>query len=145
MRVAPEILLTDEGRDMLKRLSRSKRTSVRLALRARIVLLAASGWQNRDIATELDIGRVQVARRRERYAESRLRGIARDLPRGAPPARVDVARLVELATRSKPEAATHWKYAHDGYRAWHQCRQRLAALARERTQAAPRTRLQGLA
>ena len=31
-----------------------------------------------------------------------------DLPRGAPPVKVDVARLVELTTQSKPEAATHW-------------------------------------
>ncbi len=108
MRVAPEILLTDAERDELKRLSRSKRTSVRLALRARIVLLAASGWQNKAIATELAVGRVQVARWRERYAESRLMGIERDLPRGAPPAKVDVARLVALTTQSKPEAATHW-------------------------------------
>ena len=52
--------------------------------------------------------RAQVARRRERYARSRLAGIERDLPRGAPPAKVDVARLVELTTQTKPKAATHW-------------------------------------
>ena len=28
--------------------------------------------------------------------------------RGAPPVKVDVARLVALTTQSKPEAATHW-------------------------------------
>jgi transposase len=38
----------------------------------------------------------------------RLAGIERDLPRGAPPKKVDIARLVELTTQSKPEAATHW-------------------------------------
>lgn len=43
MRVAPEIVLTDEERDEFKRLVRSKLTSVRLAQRARIVLLAADG------------------------------------------------------------------------------------------------------
>ena len=73
-----------------------------------IVLLAAQGLQNKDIAEQLGVGRVQVARWRERYAESRLAGIERDLPRGAPPVKVDVARLVELTTQSKPEAATHW-------------------------------------
>ena len=108
MRVAPPLVLTDAERTELTRLVRSRRTSVRLALRAQIVLLAAAGRQNKDIATELGIGRVQVARWRERYAQSRLAGIERDLPRGAPPAKVDAARLVELTTQSQPAAATHW-------------------------------------
>jgi transposase len=81
---------------------------VRLALRARIVVLAAQGLQNIEIAARLGVGRVQVSRWRERYIESRLAGIERDLPRGAPPTTVDVARLVELTTQSTPEAATHW-------------------------------------
>ncbi len=92
----------------MTQLVRSKRTSVRLSQRARIVLLAAQGMQNEDIAVQLDIGRVQVSRWRERFAESWFAGIERDLPRGAPPVTVDVARLVELTTQSKPEAATHW-------------------------------------
>ena len=41
-------------------------------------------------------------------AQARLEGIQRDLPRGAPPVKVNVARLVELTTQSKPEAARHW-------------------------------------
>lgn len=108
MRVAPEIVLTNEEHAELSKLARSKRTSVRLAHRARIVLLAADGMQNKDIAEQLGVGRVQVSRWRERYAESRLAGIERDLPRGAPPVKVDAARLVELTTQAKPVAATHW-------------------------------------
>ena len=108
MRVAPMITLTDEERSELTLLTRSKLTSVRLSQRAQIVLLAAGGLQNKDIAQQLGIGRVQVSRWRERYAQSRLAGIERDLPRGTPPRKVDVARLVELTTQSKPEAATQW-------------------------------------
>jgi transposase len=108
MRVAPKIVLTEDERAELNRLVRSKLTSVRLAQRAQIVLLAADGMQNKEIAKQLGIGRVQVSRWRERYAQSRLAGIERDLPRGAPPVKVDVARLVELTTQSKPKAATHW-------------------------------------
>lgn len=108
MRVAPEIVLTNEEYAELTKLVRSKLTSMRLAQRARIVLLAANGMQNKDIAQHLDMGRVQVSRWRERYAHSRLAGIERDLPRGAPPAKVDIARLVELTTQTKPAAATHW-------------------------------------
>lgn len=108
MRVAAEIVLTEEERDELQAVVRSRLTSVRLALRAQIVLMASDGQQNKDIAVQLGIGRIQVSRWRQRYIESGLAGIERDLPRGAPPAKVDVARLVELTTQSKPEAATHW-------------------------------------
>ncbi|WP_236466573.1 MULTISPECIES: IS630 family transposase [Pseudomonas] len=108
MRVAVEIVLTKEERDELQAVVRSRLTSVRLALRTQIVLMASEGRQNQDIATQLGIGRVQVSRWRERYIESGLAGIERDLPRGAPPVKVDVARLVELTTQSKPEPATHW-------------------------------------
>lgn len=108
VRVAPAIVLTDEQERELNRLARSGRTSVRLAQRARIVLLAAQGLQNKDIAERLGIGRVQVARWRERYRQCGLHGIERDLPRGAPPVKVDVAKLVELTTQAAPAAATHW-------------------------------------
>lgn len=108
LRVAPVVVLSQEQEAELTRLVRSKRTSVRLAQRAHIVLLAAQGLQNKLIAEQLGIGRVQVARWRERFLESGLQGIERDLPRGAPPVKVDVAKLVELATHSTPEAATHW-------------------------------------
>ena len=108
MRVAPKITLTSEEQTELSQLVRSRLTSVRLTQRARIVLLAAEGMRNKEIAVKLGVGRVQVARWRERYAQSRLAGIERDLPRGAPPVKVDVARLVELTTQSQPKAATHW-------------------------------------
>jgi transposase len=108
VRVAPGIDLTAEQESELTKLTRSKLTSVRLAQRAQIVLLAAQGLQNKDIAEQLGIGRVQVARWRERFLESGLQGIERDLPRGAPPVKVDVAKLVKLTTQSTPEAATHW-------------------------------------
>jgi transposase len=108
MRVATEIVLTLKERSELMGLVRSRLTSVRLEQRAGIVLLAADGFQNKDIAQMLSVGRVQVSRWRKRYGQHRLSGIEHDLPRGAPPMTVDVARLIELTTQSKPEAATHW-------------------------------------
>jgi len=108
MRVATEIILTNEERAELTKLERSRLSSVRLVQRARIVLLAADGMQNKDIAQQLGVGRVQVSRWRDRYAQLRLTGIERDLPRGAPSTKVDVERLVELTTQTKPVAATHW-------------------------------------
>ena len=108
MRVAPEIIVTHEEHAELTKLACSKLSSVRLVQRAHIVLLAADGMQNKSIAQELGVGRLRVARWRECYAASRLAGIERDLPRGAPPAKVDLARRLELTTQTKPAAATHW-------------------------------------
>ena len=108
MRIATEIVLTQEEQLELSELVCSGLTSVRVAQRARIVLLALEGLQNKDIAESLGIDRGQVRRWRERYAQLRLLGMERDLPRGAPPAKVDIVRLVALTTEGKPEAATHW-------------------------------------
>ena len=58
----------------------------------RIMLLAAQGLQSNDIAAALGVGRVQVGRWRDRYAQAGLAGIEPDLPRGAPPIKVDVSK-----------------------------------------------------
>lgn len=108
VRVAPTIVLSEEEETDLVKLVRSKVMSVRLAQRARIALLAAQGMQNKDIAEEVGVGRIQVARWRGRFAKSRMAGIEQDLPRGAPPRKVDVNKLVALTTQTLPDAATHW-------------------------------------
>ena len=116
MRVAPAVELTDQQKAELTRPAHSKRTSVRLAERAQIVLLAAQGLSNKEFAEQLGLGRVQVARWRALFLASGLQGIERDLLRGAPPRKVDVAKLVELTTQTTPKAATHWST-----RRWLQC------------------------
>ena len=70
MRVAPAVELTDEQESELTRLARSETSSDRLVQRARIVSPAAQGMQNKDIADALDVGRVQVGRWRDRYAQA---------------------------------------------------------------------------
>ena len=91
MRVAPQIVLTDEQQVQLTKLVRSRRTSVRLSQRARIVLLASQGLDNKDIGQQVGLGRVAVARWRQRYLDLGLQGIEKDLPRGAPPLKIDAA------------------------------------------------------
>ena len=108
MRVAPTIVLTVEQKKELTKLSRSNTTSVRLAQRAKIVLLASSGHGNTQIAEELGVGRVQVGRWRERYARDGLPGIEQDLPRGGRTPTVDAQELVRLTTQTLPDQATHW-------------------------------------
>ena len=114
VRVAPKIVLTDEERGELKKLVRSKLTSVRLAQRARIVLLAADGMLSKDIAEQLGVGPVQVSRWRERYAQARLAGIERDLPRGAPP-QDDGRGSAGGADHAEQARSGHaLEHAHDG-------------------------------
>lgn len=96
MRIASPIILTEQERTRLETLAAAVDTPARVAQRACIILLAAEGVQNKVIAPRLGIGRAQVARWRERYAHSGLDGILHDLPRGAPPVKVDVARLAML-------------------------------------------------
>jgi transposase len=108
MRVAPTIELSPEEEQSLTRLARSNTTSVRLSRRARIVLMAAAGQSNREIALELKIGRVQVGRWRERYKEGGLAAIERDLQRSGRKPQVDAAEIVRRTTQTLPVAATHW-------------------------------------
>ena len=108
MRVAPSVVLSEDEEKVLMRLAHSGSSSVRLARRAQLVLLAAQGMPNDTIAQGLGIGRVQVGRWRQRYIEGGLAGIERDLPRAGRPPKVDADEIVRLTTQTKPQAATHW-------------------------------------
>jgi len=108
MRVASAIELDKSQRDQLVKLAHSNTTEVRLARRAGIVLLAADGLDNREIAKIMKVGRIQVGRWRERYVAGGLKAIERDLPRGGRKPKVDPAEIVRLTTQTKPQAATQW-------------------------------------
>ncbi|MBE0557897.1 MAG: IS630 family transposase, partial [Proteobacteria bacterium] len=111
MKLACSITLNETERTTLERWARGKRTPVRLVNRAKIVLLAAQGWLNKDIAVEVGVGRDTVGRWRERFSKCRLTGIEKDAPRGGrlPTVRNGAARrIIETTTRKKPENATHW-------------------------------------
>lgn len=108
MRIAPEITLNTDAKKTLEKLARSNTSSVRLARRAKIILLAAQGLDNQTIAVQLDTGRVQIGRWRQRYAEGGLAAIEKDLPRGGRKPRVDRQKIIELTTQTTPKNATHW-------------------------------------
>jgi len=111
MRVAVPIVLTPQERTTLDSWARGRRTPHRLVLRAKIVLRAAAGRRNDEIARDLATDRESVGRWRTRFAQRRLAGIARDAPRpGRPPALAPalVERIVTLTTTTTPPAATHW-------------------------------------
>ena len=111
MRVATPIELGDQQRKELARLSRSQKVAVRLAQRARIVLLAADGVQNLQIASRLGVSRCKVSRWRERYAALGLPGIEKDAPRPGRKPKLSAAKrreIVRMTLEEKPANATHW-------------------------------------
>lgn len=111
MRVATKIELTAEQQKELTLLGRSQKVSVRLAQRAKLVLLAASGLQNQDIAEHLGISRFKVARWRERFAQLGLPGIEKDAPRGGRTPKVTATKrkqIVRMTLEERPADATHW-------------------------------------
>ena len=111
MRVAAKITLETKERGHLKQLSRSRSTSVRLAERSKIVLLAATGKTNGEIAETLGMTRQKVGRWRDRYHQLGIAGIEKDAPRPGRKKEISartVSKVVKLTTRSKPKEATHW-------------------------------------
>jgi len=111
MRVAVKIAMSDEERATLVKWSKGRSTPARLVLRAKIVLAAAEGTQNKDIAAALGTTRKTVGEWRLRFVEARCRGLEKDAPRGGRPAtkRDEVAgRIIETTTQTKPVAGTHW-------------------------------------
>jgi transposase len=111
MRRAVAIKLTKDERATLNRWTRRRTASAELVARARMILLAAKGWENRAIAEELDVHRVTVAKWRNRFAEQRLAGIQSDRSGRGRPAhkRKHWARtIVEVTLHTAPTDATHW-------------------------------------
>ena len=108
MRVAPTITLTDRQRLQLQTYARGRSVAQRLVERARIILLAADGKQNLEIAEELAISRHTVARWRSRFIEQGIPGLEKDAPRPGRTPRLDAAEIVRRTTQEKPVNATHW-------------------------------------
>ena len=107
--------LTDEERRELERLVRRHTTGQQVADRARIVLLAAEGRNNSEIARELALEPDTVRLWRQRWL--RVSGVAladlpvaarlADAPRSGTPARItpeQVARIVALACEAPGES-----------------------------------------
>jgi transposase len=111
MRVAPAIELTPEARLQLEKLARRRTTPVRVAQRSRILLLAAEGFQNKQIAERMGVAPRMAALWRSRFIEHGVEGLMKDAPRpGRTPAisAAIAAQVVAQTTQSKPKGATHW-------------------------------------
>jgi transposase len=108
---AQPLHLTAEERDELKRLVSDGATPQKLALRARVVLLAADGVANMHVASRLGVSRPTVISVRERFESGGLRGLMKDRTRAPGRAPLDpsiVKKVVDATRTTTPPGATQW-------------------------------------
>ncbi len=79
-----EITLTEDEKSNLERTVRKYTSSYRDVIRAKIILLAAQGLQNKHIAARLDTSAQIVSKWRKRFFQDRLQGLQEALRRGRP-------------------------------------------------------------
>ena len=109
-RKAVVIELDEEEHRTLECWVRRRSTAQGLAMRSRIVLGAAEGRTNVDIAAEVGCSGVTVSKWRNRFARRRLDGLY-DEPRPGPPRRIDDTKVEEVLVKTleeTPRDATHW-------------------------------------
>jgi transposase len=107
--LAPVDLTADE-RAQLESWTRRRTSAQALAMRSWIVLLAADGLNNTEIAAELKIHRNVAGKWRSRFLEHRLDGLL-DEPRPGRPRTItdeQVEAVVIKTLEATPKDATHW-------------------------------------
>ena len=80
------IELSDEQRQILEARARKYTLPYRDVVRAQMVLLAAEGWRNDEIAARLNTRREVVSMWRKRFYEEGLSGLEERPRQGKPPA-----------------------------------------------------------
>ena len=83
-RKAVDILLTVREQELLQRWCRGQQTPRALGERARIILAAAEGWGNDEIAQRQHTRPARVSKWRRRFARQRCAGL-QDAPRPGQP------------------------------------------------------------
>jgi transposase len=107
---AKKVELSDLERDTLEAWSRGRKIARATAQRAEIVLRAASGASNSEIARALQVNRKTVLAWRERFVERGLDGLSDEPRSGAPRTIGDdrVEAIVAKTLEEKPTDSTHW-------------------------------------
>ncbi|MEU0499430.1 IS630 family transposase [Mycobacterium sp. NPDC006124] len=107
---AVEIVLSADERRELEGWARRRTSAAGLAMRSRIVLAAADGGSNTELADRLVLSIGTVRRWRNRFAELRLDGLG-DEPRPGRPRVVGddrIEALIVATLETAPKDATHW-------------------------------------
>ena len=109
MRVAPPVTINESQQQTLRQWVRSRSLPARQIERARIVLLAAEGKTDLEIAARLNITNQKAARWRKRFLQFDLAGLVKDapVPAGSPPSLLKVKEEIDPQNNaSKPANAT---------------------------------------
>jgi len=108
-RIAASVQLDQATRDTLSQFTRSSSTPQSLALRSRIVLAAAEGSSNQQIAAALRVPAITVGKWRRSFAVDGIEGL-RDAPRSGRPHKHDftVRQRVQMRVCQQPEAQGRW-------------------------------------
>lgn len=111
MRVAPPVKIDDSQRETLTQWARSRSLPARQVERAKVILMAAAGKTDLEIASSLHMTNKKAARWRKRFLKLGLAGLEKDAPRpGRKPAIAAGVKLelIQKTTQSTPANATHW-------------------------------------
>ena len=103
--------LSEEERHELEKWTRAGTSTVRLARRCRVILLAAQGLPNRAIARQTGISRPTVLAIRKRFTAGGVEALRRDRQRHRSRRRVTPEleqRVLDLTLRTRPPDATQW-------------------------------------
>jgi transposase len=106
-----KVNLTDEEKCQLEALVHKGKSAARSQTRARILLKAAAGVQDKDIIQALDVSASRVAKTRQRCVEEGPEAALKERPRpGQAPKLTDkqAAHLIAIACSDAPEGHSHW-------------------------------------
>ena len=109
-RAAVEIEVSEEEERRLRAVLRTPSASQQQALRARIVLRAAEGATNTEIAAETGVSLPTVGLWRRSFSERGLDGLS-DAPRSGRPRRIhddEVQRVLAMTLEPPPDGTSHW-------------------------------------
>lgn len=111
MRKIYVVSLTDEERATLLELTKKGSAPARKIARAHILLQAADGRSDQEIADALHVGRATVERTRKRFVEGNLEGALSERSRPGAKRKLDgkqEALLIATACSTPPEPHTRW-------------------------------------
>src|SRR5438874_9912653 len=109
-KVASAVVLSEADRNQLESWVRAQFTPQQVALRSHILLMAADGKQDLEIAGELSVNRHTPALWRKRFQTQGLDGVWEVQPgRGRKPLydEAKVSAIVPATLQTKPQGSTH--------------------------------------
>lgn len=108
-RVAPPVVLTENQLKELQRIARAASSSANDVCRVRIILLAASGHPNNEIASTLEISEPLVCKWRQRFFRMGMAGLS-DAARSGRPTSISSEKFNKVLTEvtQPPKNKTRW-------------------------------------